>query len=87
MQQESKDLYAGVESSMVLNVWTRSKTVEKGTEVCLATSGGMMAKTDQDCKFSSTVLVSFPAGEPFQTISAKIIVKAVLTNQKNSRGR
>jgi hypothetical protein len=67
--KESKELYAGVESSMVLNVWTRSKTVEAGTEVCLATSGGMMAKTNQDdCKFSSTVLVSFPAGEPFQTI-------------------
>ena len=73
---------------MLLNVWTRSKTVEAGTEVCLATSGGMMAKTDQDdCKFSSTVLVSFPAGEPFQTISARIIVNAVLTNKKDSRGR
>ena len=45
----------------------------------------MMAKTDQDdCNLSSTVLVSLPAGEPFQTISARIIVKAVLTNQKDS---
>ena len=88
LNRESKELYAGVESSMVLNVWTGSKTVEAGTEVCLTTSRGMMAKTDQDdCEFSSTVIVSLPAGEPFQTISARIIVNAVLTNKKDSRGR
>jgi hypothetical protein len=48
-------------------------------------SAGVMGSTDQkDCMLSSTVLVSPPAGEPFQIISAKITVKAVLTKQKNS---
>ena len=85
LNRESKELYAGVESSMVLSVWTGSKTVEAGTEVCLTTSRGMVVKTDQaGTKFSNKVFVSLPAGEPFQTISAKILVKAVLSNQKDS---
>jgi len=85
LNRESKELYAGVESSMLLNVWTGSKTVEAGTEVCLTTSRGMLAKTAHPGnEFASTVTVSLPAGDPFETISARIIVKAVLTNQKDS---
>jgi len=85
LNRDSKELYAGVENLMVLNVWTGSKTVLEGTEVSFTTSRGMLARPDTPGgEFSSTVIVSLPAGDPFQTISAKIIVKATLTNQKDS---
>jgi len=85
LNRDSKELYAGVESFMMLNVWTGSKTVVQGTEICFSTSRGMLAKSDsQEEEFSSSVRVSLPAGEPFQTISVRIRVKAALTNQKDS---
>eukprot|EP00092_Neocalanus_flemingeri_P030096 GFUD01032674.1.p1 GENE.GFUD01032674.1~~GFUD01032674.1.p1 ORF type:complete len:1160 (-),score=402.30 GFUD01032674.1:238-3717(-) len=85
LNRESKELFAGLESTMVLSVSTGSKTVEAGTRVCLTSSRGMMIKPEEaGDEFSSKVFVSLPAGEPFQTISVKILVKAVLSNQKDS---
>jgi len=85
LNRDSKELYAGVESFMMLSVWTGSKTVVEGTEICFSTSRGMLAKPDTPGgEFSSSVRVSLPAGEPFHTISARIRVKVALTNQKDS---
>jgi len=85
LNRERSELFAGLECPMVLSILTGSKTVEAGTQVCLTSSRGMMIKTDQTgMEFSTKVFVSLPAGEPFQTISAKILVKCVLSNQKDS---
>jgi len=85
LNRVSKELYAGLENSMVLNVFTGSKTVQAGTEVCLTSSRGLVIKVDQSgAEFSSKLSVFLPAGEPFQTITSKIIVKADLSNQKDS---
>ena len=84
MDKDARELYAGLQNSLVVNVSTGSQRVKMGTKISLHTFRGMQVKAKADDSFSDHAEVELPEGEPFTEISTTVFVRCDLANQKDS---
>ena len=84
INRDSRELFAGLDNTLVLTVETGSRVVEEGTELALLSSRGMKMRTGKEEKYSDKIKVLLPRGEPYQTLSVSVQVKCVLANKKDA---
>ena len=84
LNRDTRELFAGLDNTLVLTVETGSRLVEAGTELVLHSSRGMKMRTGAGEEYADRISVLLPHGDPFQTLSLTIQVCCVLANKKDA---
>ena len=84
LNRDSRELFAGLDNSLVLTVETGSQVVEAGTQLVLQASRGMRMRTAEGEEYADRISVVLPHGDPFQSLSVTIQVCCVLANKKDA---
>jgi len=84
LSRHERELYAGLDNCLQLNVETGSQVIPAGTKISLQSSRGLTMKADEAIEYSDKIEVVLPGGDSYETISVKFFVKCVLSNQKDS---
>ena len=84
LDKEARELYAGLDNTLLLRVHTGSQLVAPGTTVTLQASRGLQMRGEADAEFSDQVDIKLAGGGAHQTLTATVHVKCCLLHQKDA---